>query len=162
MTNETPYTYDEEQFPDVIKSKLIRTDTFTFRGEQYPFGVVGRDAAPFPYFVGMNGGNNLFASEDVVDAEGEHLQQVSLGHEILCNRTHKEYGGEIRCPMSEEEMLSGLPPEVREDILQKRYEMFNGIVEAYKIDASNPESEFQSQLLATRAFIKKELQRLSI
>lgn len=158
MTNELPpYSYNEVDLPDIVKPHLIRTDSFTFQGQHYDFGVINREAAPFANFVGMPDGNNLFASEDVV--ESEHLKFASLGHEVLCNRTYANMKGESRCPLSEQDILEMLPKEVVVEVLKSRLEMFTGLVSTYGIDPDNPKGEFQTQLIATKLFVEKSLKK---
>ena len=157
MTERQPYHFNPEELHADVRKHLLQTETFRFRDQEYTFGIIARDAAPtLPHFVGMPGGQNLIGSEDLL--HDPDLLAVSLGHEVLCNRLYADQPG--HCARAEQEILQGIKsPEVYGRILVARKALFDGLLMMYKVNRTEPATDFHRELLGTERFLTSEKHR---
>jgi hypothetical protein len=163
MSEQTPYIFDldgprQEDNLDLFRENLVTTGQLEHKGEDYTYGVIKKELAKhIPRFVGMPGGNNLFASNEIPETDITH----SLRHEIECNRLRM---GEVgRCRKIEEELLSNLDPQIHAHLVRTRYETFKGLCAHYKIDPANPPTEdgLKKEIFGTFQFLLERLETLN-
>lgn len=74
---------NEERWPDAIATRMKSVGRIVFRGEEYRYAIMGRDAcSDMPGFIGClseEGKNFFFVSEDVP----EEFREFQLAHEIV-------------------------------------------------------------------------------
>jgi hypothetical protein len=154
MPKLAPYHLEVEEIEPVLREHIKRTATFRYRGIEYPYAVIGREAVPaVPYFTSMYQGHNLLISEEA--QEVPMLIETTLTHEVHCNRL--DIGqGDYGCAMIENRVLSVLEPfeSILRDVIAARLRMFRALIPYNKIDPRFPKNAQEQGILDTRHFLE--------
>ena len=157
MSELGPYTFDldnpskDDDDLVMLRRNVLSLADFAYKGQIYRFASIKRQAfEAVPDFVGMPGGNNLYASAAINPQFIPHV----LGHEIECNRLRV---GEVgRCCAIEEELLGNLNPAFRRRHIEVRFEMFRALCAHYEFDPDNPpkDDELRREIAGTYQFLR--------
>ena len=149
-----PYRFEKSELHQSVADKVLRTDTFQYRDQDYEFGVLDPSVAPVHFVVGMPNGQNLIASSEIPP----NLLPFYLGHEIQCNRLRAGQDG--RCASIESGLIQEATEETLRELLKARRQTFEDLVTVYEIDLANPADPFRKEIAGTTLFLRQKMKEL--